>query len=72
MSARVFTALYRSRCVGCDEAIVPGHDVTWVDDELVHLECSGTVEAAHRRAERPAVICPACFLTKPCGCEDPS
>lgn len=65
----VFTALYRSRCGGCDNDVRPGDDVTWVDDELVHLDCEGTAEAAHRRAERP--VCNACHLTLPCDCEDP-
>ncbi len=70
MSA-VFAALYRSRCTGCDNDVRPGDDVTWVDDELTHLECSGTVEAAQARAARPTPVCGTCHLTKPCDCEDP-
>lgn len=71
MSA-VFTALYRSQCVGCDNDVVPGDDVTWVDDQLVHLNCAGAAEATHRRAERPPTVCGRCHLTTPCDCEDPS
>ncbi|MBC7308266.1 MAG: hypothetical protein H5T80_15350 [Dietzia sp.] len=69
MSA-AFTALYRSQCAVCDETILPGHDVTWVDDDLVHLECADIARVAHHRTERPVPVCETCHLTKPCDCED--
>jgi hypothetical protein len=72
MSTRVFTARFPGRChADCGESIEPGDDATYVDDQIVHLECAGAAELDHRRAERPAAICPTCHLAKPCDCETP-
>lgn len=39
MSA-VFDARYPGRCASCDGRINEGDQVTYVDDELVHTECT--------------------------------
>jgi hypothetical protein len=58
-----FTARYPGHChADCGRTITPGDDVTYVDDELVHVDCTP-------RHERPVVICDTCHLTRPCDCE---
>lgn len=57
-----FTARYPGPCAAdCGHRIKPGDQVAYVDAELVHVDCTP-------RPERPAVICPTCWLTKPCDC----
>jgi hypothetical protein len=57
-----FAARYRGFCSNCDDAIVPGDVVEYVDEELVHAECSP-------REEKPLDVCAVCWLVKPCGCD---
>jgi hypothetical protein len=35
-----FTARYPGRCGLCDNAVEPGEDCTYVDDEVVHTACA--------------------------------
>lgn len=64
---RTFTARYHGRCAACDEQIIPGDTVGYDDDgALVHDNC----DDAAPPAEKAAVVCPTCWLTKPCGCDD--
>ncbi|WP_336715388.1 hypothetical protein [Arthrobacter sp. USHLN218] len=66
MSA-TFEAKYHGHChAGCLDPIEPGDDVTFVNHKLVHAECAddSTVNP------RPVTICQACWLAKPCGCDD--
>ena len=60
-----FPARYRGHCPRCDESIATGEDVTYEGDDLVHADCD-----EHYERVLAVVICPACHLTKPCGCED--
>lgn len=61
----MFTAKYPGRCAACEERIIPGEHVRYSeDDEIVHGIC------ADPTPERPVEVCGACWLTKPCGCED--
>lgn len=61
-----FEAKYGGKCEGCGARIIPGQLVVFVDDELVHLECEPW--ALRKAAE--VDVCPACWLVRPCGCED--
>lgn len=62
-----FLARYPGRCASCSERIEPGDNVTYTtDDELVHADCT----ADEPPPGRPAVVCPRCWLTQPCGCEE--
>ena len=60
-----FEAKFTGRCSDCGERIQVGDQVTYADDELVHLECDGP-DAPARIAE----VCGKCWLTKPCECEE--
>lgn len=64
-----FTAKYSGRCAGdCGDSIVPGDAVRYVDGDLVHDDCTPTVEV--EREVRP--VCPNCFteiaLNGACSC----
>jgi hypothetical protein len=67
MRGQAFEARHRGTCAACDEAIKPGQQVRFDEDQLVHDDC-----AAAAPVERPVVVCDRCWLVKPCGCEDPS
>lgn len=60
-----FEAKYGGRCgADCGESIKPGQQVRYSDDVLVHEDCDAAIAV-----ERPAVICPDCFMQRPCFCE---
>jgi hypothetical protein len=60
-------AEYPGRCLACEERINEGDEITrLVGGVWVHAACPEVVE------ETPRPVCTACWLTKPCGCEDPS
>lgn len=63
-----FTARYHGTCPRCCEHISPGDDAAWLDDDVVHAHCDDKVAAA----TRPFVVCPDCWMTKPCFCEGDS
>lgn len=64
--ASTFTARFRGRCYAdCGEPIEPGDDVAYVNEHLMHVDCSGL---APREDERPVTICPDCHPTRPCDC----
>jgi hypothetical protein len=69
-----FSARYQGRCDACGEDIYPGQSIRYERDALdsesgypVHVDCEEPSPD-----ERPVTICPACHLTMPCDCEDPS
>ena len=50
-----FTAKYKGTCANCDEAIEPGQEVDYDDDDaLVHVKCPTTVTPL-------GSVCPRCF-----------
>lgn len=55
-----FRANWPGRCADCDEGIAPGDNVEYVDDVLVHVDCS--------EVERPADplpdVCGVCWMAK--------
>lgn len=57
MASKVFTAHYDGLCGECGDEIEPGDEVQYVDDELVHADCSteisGGIEFAVR--EEPGI-----------------
>lgn len=61
---QTFTAKYHGSCPRCGDPILPGETVRYSpDDDLVH----------NRHTQREVVdvvdvVCPACFMTKPCWC----
>lgn len=58
-----FTARFPGTCAAeCGRRIITGDSVLFIDDELVHADCTP-------RDERPADVCGSCWLTKPCDCE---
>lgn len=60
-------AKHPGRCPACEERIHEGDEITRAEDgEWLHADCPEPVE------EKPVVVCDRCWLTKPCGCEDPS
>lgn len=63
--SRTFVARYPGRCDGCGERIHAGDEVKYDDQDVIHADCDESTTV-----ERPAVICPSCWLSKPCGCED--
>jgi hypothetical protein len=70
MTTPAFTAKYSGgRCAAsCGEPIIEGETLTYVDDQLVHIDCA----TSHVLRERvQPTICPDCFLTLPCDCEPP-
>lgn len=42
--AKVFEAAYPGRCAACDDEINEGDEVTYDDNELVHVECADNVQ----------------------------
>lgn len=67
---KTFRVKYPGRCAAdCGSVIEPGDDVTYVEDELVHVECadrswpSGLGPMPEPRA---VDICPHCRLVRPC------
>lgn len=75
MTTRAFTARLSGRCrADCGEPIEPGDRVAYVDDLLVHSECTGARDAdwpERLTGTRPRAsdICPTCNLAMPCDCE---
>lgn len=66
--SRHFPARYPGKCPACGDAIDTGDLLTYdEDDVVVHSECASR---APEQTRRPVVICPSCYLAKPCGCED--
>ena len=64
----MFAARYSGgRCAAsCGEPIIEGEMLAYVDDDLVHVDCSTSI-VLRERVE--AAVCPRCFLTMPCDCE---
>lgn len=62
---QAFPAKYSGRCPGCSLSISPG-DMIRLDEDRValHADCSPAP------ATRAPVICPRCYLSRPCGCDD--
>jgi len=68
---RTFPARFSGFCPECEHRIEVGDEVRYDDGEhstngtkrVVHGECTSP-------DERPVSICQACFLAKPCDCED--
>lgn len=59
-----FTAQYRTWCGNCDGTIAPGDMIEpGAEGRFDHVEC----DPAPRR---PEVVCPDCFMVKPCECDD--
>lgn len=63
-----FEARYQSVCGECGERIHAGDRATYIDGAIAHDDCESTVVTPTRKAD----VCTKCWLTKPCGCEDPS
>lgn len=59
-----FTARYHSQCGTCEQHISPGDTARWFDDEVVHALCTDDQPPA-----RPVVVCPECWMAKPCWCD---
>jgi len=70
LSAPTFTARYHGRCGNCDNAIEPGDEATYSDDEVVHAGCAGDAPAKYRQASSNPV-CTQCWLEHPKGAECP-
>lgn len=65
-------AKYEGRCGGCLERIHVGDTVEFGEKDsftghrrVVHVDCDAAAPV-----ERAEVVCPECWLIKPCGCED--
>lgn len=63
-------ARYRGVCDFCGGGIEVGDQITFragMGDErhVIHAYCSESI-----RPSRPAVVCPVCFMERPCPCED--
>lgn len=62
-------ARYGGRCAAeCGRRILPGDEVVYVDDDLVHLDCEGYAIARPRLKVRE--VCAVCRLERPCPCDD--
>ena len=60
-------AQFPGRCLACEERIHEGDEITRdKDGSWVHAVCPEPAE------EKPRPVCTECWLTKPCGCEDPT
>jgi hypothetical protein len=55
-----FPAKFHGRCGACDEHIVPGQPVKYVDDVLVHDDCEASAPAEVKVGE----TCQGCFTQK--------
>lgn len=64
-----FQAKYGGSCEGCEERIVPGDRVLWVEGGLVHAGCADPDLRVRRRPVKE-VTCTGCFIVKPCECDD--
>lgn len=53
-----FEAKYPGRCAECDDRIEPGEQVTYSDDELVHVAC----DREPQREDDPDEACGKCWL----------
>lgn len=65
-------ALWRSTCPTCDDAILEGDRIRMRSDgSWEHFECPDEEHRTFlpRAQRRPALICPVCFLEKPCACD---
>lgn len=57
-----FLARWDGHCFDCEQGIHRGTLCRWDDEgRPAHAKCP---------TERPVAICPRCFLTQPCGCDD--
>lgn len=61
-------AAFNSTCNECAGDIEEGDLITSALDGYVHLDCGNDEDYEGR----PLVLCPDCFLTKPCFCEENS
>ncbi len=65
--AAVFAARFSGRCAAdCGERITEGDAVTYVDEQLVHAECTGVL--GPMPTPRAVHVCPECHLVQPCDC----
>jgi hypothetical protein len=65
-----FTARYRGICPSCEGEIEPGEELAWAVTTdghrlAIHDECHAL--PVHTGE---SVVCSACFLEKPCPCDD--
>lgn len=60
-------AAYHSYCQECAGDIEPGDLITGALDGYIHLDCT---DGGDDELFGPYVLCPDCFLTKPCFCCD--
>jgi len=65
-----FVAQYYGKCRRCEQPITPGQLITYDDDATVHASQDDCNPYSARVEQRSASICPKCFLTQPCGCDD--
>ena len=60
-------ARYPGRCDECERAIHPGDAITPTEDgDWTHEKCTPPPDPL----AITGTICPACWLTQPCDCED--
>lgn len=59
-ASRTFPARYTGRCNTCDDLIYEGDQVLFVDEQLVHADCT-----ANTTPERPTDLCPRCYIALP-------
>jgi hypothetical protein len=64
-----FEAQYEGRCPAGD-AIEPGDEIEYFDDQVVHTDCLAFVRSRARRDEKTREVCTTCWLLKPCECDD--
>ena len=57
--SKPFIAKYHGHCEGdCDDSIEPGEQVSYVDDELMHVYCI----PRHQVQTRVTPVCSSCYL----------
>lgn len=57
-----FPARYDGVCAaGCDSRIHPGDSVQFIEDQLVHIECTARLLAQPEPEPEPRPTCPKCF-----------
>lgn len=63
-----FEAKYSGRCAECGGGISVGDLIQFGEfaGDVVHAVCP----AGHLDLKPSDVVCPVCFLVKPCGCDD--
>jgi hypothetical protein len=60
-----FTARFHGTCTDCEDEIRVGEEIRSDGyGGFEHVACKKT------QSERPAPVCPTCWLVQPCGCED--